>query len=156
MNGHQEPRDQHGLTKVVIPLAASDWHSYSAESVWAAPVGAGLVRIANVPFYADGLSYADIAGVRDDAGQQVITGVVRRGGHSTYRICLAEDRLSSGWRSYWLPLEALGCTYERATNRLFAIDVPPATDIHAAYDLLDAGEQAGVWSFQEGHCGHPH
>lgn len=64
--------------------------------------------------------------------------------------------LSDAWLAYWLPLENAGCTYERATGRLLAIDVPPLTEIHLAYGLLEAGEQAGVWSFQEGHCGHPH
>jgi hypothetical protein len=58
------------------------------------------------------------------------------------------------WIPYWQRLEELGCTYERGTARLFAVDVPSTADIHKAYELLDAGEKAGVWGFQEAHCGH--
>ena len=38
---------------------------------------------------------------------------------------------------------------------LLAVDIPPNVDIHKAYELLDYGEQAGIWGFEEGHCGHP-
>lgn len=62
-----------------------------------------------------------------------------------------EDTVARSWK----PVEALGCTYERATKRLLAIEVPPTADIYAVYKLLEAGARAGVWSFQEGHCGHP-
>ncbi len=54
----------------------------------------------------------------------------------------------------WAPLEALGCTLERATGRLFAVDVPPAADIHEVYDGLAKGAAAGVWDFEEAHVGH--
>ena len=43
---------------------------------------------------------------------------------------------------------------EQATDRLLAIDVPPETDVHAAYALLEKGETDGFWDFEEGHCGH--
>ena len=36
-----------------------------------------------------------------------------------------------------------------------AVDVPPKADIYEVYSLLEAGEQNGVWEFDEGHCGHP-
>ena len=37
---------------------------------------------------------------------------------------------------------------------LLAVDVPPDTDINVVYTLLDKGEKDGIWSFEEGHCGH--
>jgi hypothetical protein len=55
----------------------------------------------------------------------------------------------------WEHLATLGCTYERATQRLISVDVPPTTDIYRAYDLLEDGERNQVWNFEEAHCGHP-
>jgi hypothetical protein len=34
------------------------------------------------------------------------------------------------------------------------VDVPPTTDIYAAYDALSRGEIEGVWDFEEVHVGH--
>ena len=140
---------------MVVRLGVSDWHDHQAESLWAEPLAEGVFRIANIPFYADGLSYGDIVAVHEREGEKLITGVTRRGGHSTYRLFLTETGLTDTWLSHWLPLEDVGCTYERATKRLLGVDVPPEANIHVAYRLLDAGEQADIWSFQEGHCGHP-
>ncbi len=55
----------------------------------------------------------------------------------------------------WRRLQELGCTYERANRRLIAIDVPPRTDVYAVYRVLEEGEKAKYWEFEEGHCGHP-
>lgn len=78
-----------------------------------------------------------------------------RGGHSTYRLFVVGGIADDQWQPFWQPLEEIGCTFEQATPRLFAIDVPPETDIYKAHELLDFGEKAGVWSFEEAHCGHP-
>ena len=59
------------------------------------------------------------------------------------------------WGELLAALQEIGCTYERVGARLVAVDVPPETDIYKAYELLDAGEKAGVWGFQEAHWGHP-
>jgi hypothetical protein len=50
-------------------------------------------------------------------------------------------------------MEIWGCSYEEGV--VLSVDVPPSVDIYAVYDLLEAGEIAGVWAFEEGHCGHP-
>jgi uncharacterized protein DUF4265 len=59
------------------------------------------------------------------------------------------------FRTAWERLQALGCTYEQASSHLLLVDVPPHADIYAVYVLLEEGENAGVWDFEEGHCGHP-
>lgn len=38
---------------------------------------------------------------------------------------------------------------------LYAIDVPPETDIYAVCAILDEGKAQDVWYFGEGHVGHP-
>ncbi len=75
--------------------------------------------------------------------------------NSTYRFFLVSENSQQGFESAWQPLEALKCTYERATDFLLAVDVPPKTDIYEAYEILEQGLEAGVWDFEEGHCGHP-
>ena len=79
-----------------------------------------------------------------------------RGGHLTSRL-LRDSEVSEAepFLSPWRPLQALGCSYEQANATRYAVDVPPHVDIHAAYRLLEEGESKGIWSFEEGHCGHP-
>ena len=143
-----------GLAKVVVSLAAADWHDHATESLWARPLGENRFRIKNVPFYAFGVSYDDVVEAPTIGNQNVMRAVVQRGGHSTYRIFVSNTASLKRFSEFWLPLERLGCTFERATERLFGIDVPPEADIYKVYDLLQAGEDASVWDFQEAHVGH--
>ena len=145
------------LVKIEIPLPRSDEYSYETETVWAEPVGEQNYKIRNTPFYARELSFEDIVNVdRGPDGTLVLRSVTQRGGHSTYRIFLEEGVSLEDPRflEYWAPLEARGCSYEGATPRLYAVDVPPDADIYEVYDLLAAGREAQVWDLQEGHCGH--
>lgn len=148
--GFDEP-----LVKVFVELEHSVFQGYKTESVWAEPLGGDLYRLRNVPFYAMGVSNEDVvrASLRD--GDLFFKAVGRRGGHSTYRFFTMDGIADEQWLPYWQPLEDLGCTFERGTGRLFAVDVPPEVNIYKAYESLDAGEKAGVWGFQEAHCGHP-
>ncbi|HYO51176.1 DUF4265 domain-containing protein [Archangium sp.] len=52
------------------------------------------------------------------------------------------------------PLRQAGCSYEEGPGRLLAVDVSPLADIQHVYSLLEQGEQAQVWHFEEGHRGH--
>ncbi|PYV32402.1 MAG: hypothetical protein DMG22_13400, partial [Acidobacteria bacterium] len=109
----------------------------------------------NTPLYAEGFSYGDVVEARPVEGGFIVQRVARRGGHSTYVFLLSKEAAEShGWPKFWQPLEELGCRYE-SRGRLYAVDVPPEVDVHKAYQLLEAGEKAGVWGFQEQHYGHP-
>ena len=88
---------------------------------------------------------------RSSSQTPVVAEVVARGGHSTYRVVGDADRFARRWPT----LSAHGCTFERANATLVAIDVPPEAAIHDVYRALEAGERAGDWDFEEGHCGHP-
>lgn len=151
---HEQPEAGSGWAKVIMPLAAADWHNHANEIMWAFPLGENRFRIQNVPFYAFGVSYDDVVEAPTIGNQNVMRAVVQRGGHSTYRIFVSNTASLKRFSEFWLPLERLGCTFERATERLFGIDVPPEADIYKVYDLLQAGEDAGVWDFQEAHVGH--
>lgn len=147
------------LVKLAVELDqnGNSWHSYGAESMWAEDLGQGRYRLRNVPFATYGLSNEDVVRAELRAGQLMVTGVVIRGGHSTYRLILKSgtDAKSPRFEEHWKQLERLGCTYESTEDRILAIDVPPTADIYEVYRRLEQGEKAEVWDFEEGHCGHP-
>ena len=142
--------------KVMFELEPSAWHDHATESVWAIPLGDNKYRLQNVPFHAYGVSYDDIVSAKpNEQGQLIVQGVSERGGHSTYRVILSPETTDRDFENAWDKLGSLGSTYERATDRLIAIDVPPETDIYEAYAALESGEKDNVWGFEEAHCGHP-
>jgi Domain of unknown function (DUF4265) len=145
-----------GLVKVVFDLNDSEL-PYAVETVWAEPIGQDRYRIRNVPMFAKGVSEQDtvFATLTDD--RLHVNGIADRGGHSTYRIFLKRPvkDIEKDIGANWAPLADLGCTYEKANDRLIGVDVPPAADIYAVYAILQDGEGSGLWEFEEGHCGHP-
>jgi hypothetical protein len=132
-------------------------HGVEAELLWAEDLGGGRFRIENIPFYIYGISYSDVVSADEDGDRQSFREVVARSGHSTYRILVKDPNgfESDGFRRAWQPLSILGCQYEVARRRWVAIDVPSTTDVFAVYELLEAGAKAGIWTFEEGHVGHP-
>ena len=143
------------MEKVTVQLGKAAWHDHACETIWARPLGEDRFQIQNVPFYAYGISYDDVVDVRTTGELNLVGTVVKRGGHSTYRIFVTTGEALKRFHEFWRPLEHAGCTVERATDRLFAVDVPPEADIYAVYRMLQAGEDASVWDFEEGHVGHP-
>ena len=152
MNSAQKSGDE--LVKIFFDLP-QDISPISSESLWAEAVGASLYRLRNAPFYMRGVSEQDIVRAEENDGRLMVTGIVDRGGHSTYRIFLPEHTSEHQFEKDWIPLHELGCIYERATRRLIAIDVPPNADIYSVYEVLEKGEKDQLWEFQEGLCGHP-
>lgn len=155
MRADREPESSFEMIR--IPLPEDQWAGIRDEGVWAQPLSRGRFRVDNIPFYAYGLSVGDVVtACPTDNGTLWLDEVVGRSGHSTYRIILRKDAdvTSDEFRAAWGTLEDLGCTYEVASPRLLAVDVPAAASVDAAYSALDAGEASGLWEFEEGHCGH--
>ncbi|MGH9334158.1 MAG: DUF4265 domain-containing protein [Vicinamibacteria bacterium] len=117
--------------------------------MWAEPSVGGRFRLRNVPFYTYEMSYDDTVVASESQDGWVFQYVAERGGHSTYRIFVSNTESLKRFSDFWARLERIGCTLERATERLFAVDVPPEADIHKAYEVLQSGEMAGVWDFEE-------
>ena len=143
------------LSKVTFELEKSDWHEHATETMWAVLLTDNAYSLRNVPFYAYGVSYGDVVVAEAVYGENLFRRVFERGGHSTYRIFLIGEKSEKQFEQAWEPLRKIGCLYERATDYLVAADVPPETDIYEAYAALEKGQAAGVWDFEEGHCGHP-
>lgn len=141
------------LLRMTFVLEANSWHGNATERLWVESLGKGRFRIRNSPFYVFGLSNEDVVLGKEIDGLLHFEKVLLRGGHSTYRIMLGEAGLNSPeFSRCWSPLAALGCSFEEGP--VLAVDVPAQANIQDAYELLQTGENAGVWDFQEGHCGH--
>jgi hypothetical protein len=154
MNNHTAQSVGARLSKVLFELEKSDWHDHGTESMWAIPVDDNVFRLDNVPYYVYGVSYRDVISTKPVGGQNAFADVVARGGHSTYRIFLVGEESQQHFPETWKLLHKLGCSYERATDYLVAVDVPPESDIYKVYAALEEGVKLGTWDFEEGHCGH--
>jgi hypothetical protein len=139
--------------KIVIPLEPGE--PYEFESLWAEVVGEDEFVLDNVPFFAYGISRGDQVSATAEGNCFRFLKVTKPGGHSTYRVCLEDTLPENGSDEYFSKLRALGCVLECATPRLWGIDLPPATDIYAVHEVLERGEVDSIWSFEEGHVGHP-
>jgi hypothetical protein len=126
----------------------------TVENMHAKALPNGNFILENVPFHAYGISLGDEFSVTTDSERLVFGAVVRRSGHSTYRVKLPRGGTHEDFMRYWPDLEALGCGFEGSSadqRHLYAIDVPAGTDVAAVYDLLEQGEEQGRWVFEEGH-----
>jgi len=142
------------MEKIVLKLPHDAWHGHATETIWAEKVGQNRYRVRSVPFFAKNVSNEDIVLTHREEGVTIFDQVSIRGGHSTYRLFLAAaNGLDGGdFKLLWRQLEQLGCTYERATERLLAVDVPTSNRLKQAYAILERGESSGVWEFEEGYA----
>jgi hypothetical protein len=144
------------LVKVRFELDPNAWHGVGTETLWAEAMGADRYRLQNSPFYAKDVSFEDVVLARpNQRGELVVERPVVRSGRSTYRIIPGHPVGSPEFERLWARLSLMGCTYEGTDGSLLAVDVPPSADIFAVYAVLEEGEAGEVWSFEEGHCGHP-
>jgi hypothetical protein len=145
-----ESLDDH--TRVRFELEDSELGD--AEVLWGRWITPGTVRLDNIPLLISGVSMGDVVHVTVTGGALLFASVAERGGHSTYRVMLekAED---ASVEKRLREIIVLGCGYERITPRFLALDVPRDVDVFRVYDLLERGLAARIWTFEEGHCGHP-
>ena len=142
------------LAKITFPIERSESTGPGTETLWAEALGGEQYRLDNSPFYVYEVSYNDVVFAKQTSEILLFQRVRKRGGHSTYRIFLTRPLDEQEFQQYWKPFGSLGCTYEGKNKRLIAIDVPPTSDIRQVYALLERGEDAKLWEFEEGHCGH--
>ena len=140
------------LPTVKVSFQPNDGYYTTTESLWADDLGDGRYRLRNSPWYIYGVSFEDIVHARLSAeGVLEFIEVVEHSGSSTFRIMLREDTDPADFHRDWQPLGALGCTWEQAKDRLYAVDAPPDTDLDQVAELLRAGEAHGVWDWEAGY-----
>lgn len=148
---HDPPRrGSLGLARVVFEVAGTA--DATAEAMWGDWIEPSVLRLDNIPLLVFGVSRGDEVRVSGDGEPWHFDAVLRRGGHSTYRVMLNDD--DPAGRTGLRDLASMGCGTEALTPRFVAVDVPPHVDVAVVYSLLERGMDAGVWTFEEGHCGH--
>ena len=142
------------MPTVTISFLSDSEGKILVENMHAVLVGEDLYCLDNSPFYVYGVSFGDIVYAPMNDGRPVFSKVKEHRGHSTYRVRLPVGKSHSDFAQHWQSLEQLGCTFEGSgvsAQRLYAIDVPPSSDVAAIYKILEDGEYAGWWKFEEAH-----
>ena len=139
-------------SKVKILIAECD----DRETVWATKLRDGRYQLENLLFSVYGYALSDIVDTFpcQDGEMPQVKAAWKRSKHSAYRVFLADHFSTLEQTKYWVALSDLGCTFERATRGLYAIDAPNTSDIHEVYRNLELGESTSEWSFEEVFCGH--
>jgi hypothetical protein len=150
---HDKPSAALG-DSVRIRFPLEDQALGEAEVLWAAEAGQDTFRLDNIPLFVFGVSMADLVRVRYVDQALEFDAVVDRGGHSTYRVMINEPSDPAA-QQLFRQIVTLGCPFEQLTPRFLALDVPPEVDVFSVYGLLERGLEEGMWTFEEGHCGHP-
>jgi hypothetical protein len=142
------------LVKIRFPLPPDE--NAEAEWLWAQPIEDLQFRLKNTPLFVEGIGNEDVVEAVVDDVHKVLEfrRVVRGGGHSTHRIALQPNASTERSATLRANLERRGCGIEGVSPRLFAIDIPPTTDIYEVYGLLNEGMAEGTWWFDEMHVGH--
>ncbi|WP_170136348.1 DUF4265 domain-containing protein [Nannocystis exedens] len=123
----------------------------SSESLWAEDLGSGRYKLRNSPWFMYGVSFEDVVRARPVVdGVLEFVEVLEPSGSSTFRILLRENIEPTMFERYWKPLQALGCTWEQAKKRLYAVDAPRGADLEQVADLLERGVADGVWDWETG------
>jgi len=125
---------------------------FTVECVWAEPLGDGLFRIDNSPWYVRGVSWRDVVRATENPeGDWDFVEVETYGGHSTIRV-ISMNKTAADMESLIEQLQSLGCSYESqgAANNIYSFDVPPNVDYRPIRRMLEKGEQAKIWGFEEG------
>ena len=139
--------------KIRIWLPENEWHGCISETPWVLKTADGRFLMQNSPHFAKGISFLDEVELVEKDGELVFSKVIKSSGHATYRISLKKETTRAQFLQRWADLENLGCTFEESDFLLlplFAVDVPPSTNIDKVYSLLEQGEIDCIWEFEEG------
>jgi len=138
------------LEKVFFHLEcdAEGYPPVSSESLWATPIGKGLYRLENVPFFAREVSYQDIVAVETVDGRHWFKEVIEPSGSSTLRVVVFDisyrHRVIERLRQY-------GCSIEVSyTPKLFSVEVPKEAPYDEIIDYLNQGYESEELDYEEG------
>src|SRR5262245_1788798 len=118
----------------MVKIAFSD-DDGNVETLWAHDLGGDRYRLDSSPWYQYRVSWKDVVTARPDAeGQLCFVKVVEKSGHRTVRVLFEEE---TGEDHLILDgLLKLGCTFEGAYSKLFAIDIPPEIQLESIRQFL--------------------
>lgn len=132
----------------------SGWPPAESEGLWALPLGGGLFRLDNTPWFVRGVAAEDVVVASPDAdGTLWFVRVHERAGRSVVRVVPRSDGPLAGDRQAVLDLfTPLGVTGEGMSSpvNMVALDIGPGGPLAAIKTLLVHGEADGRWYYEEG------
>jgi hypothetical protein len=139
------PDETEELVKVHFDLPETEM-GVSGESLWAAEVGLNLYELRNSPWHARQVNWLDIVeAVPAKNGEwPEYVRVYKRGGHRTIHLYVLDLGLKE-LKHILEQCSLLGCTYEGADSKMYALDFPPGVEVEPAieyFESLEAGELA--------------
>lgn len=141
------------LIKIIFNLK-DNWHGYLTESLWGKFFSENTYTIDNIPFFTNDVSCGDVVKVIDDGKQYIFDSVIKRNGHSTYRVVIKKNAPDSNVLDLLNNLKSLGCHYEKGLNGMYTIDIEKDVDVKKVYEILESGEKINYWDFEEGNFQH--
>jgi Domain of unknown function (DUF4265) len=121
---------------------SQDW-----EELWARPSGDTFV-LESIPFFETRVSRGDVIRASPhEEGFLQFDSVVRRGGHSTFRVLINPERVNA--KRLMTELKRFGADSELTLNELIAVDVPDGA-LQTIEDFLLRGKEAERWGLQDG------
>jgi hypothetical protein len=139
--------DSHVKVVVALEKDEDDYPPADYENLWAVPVGEGLFRIDNIPFFAHSIALGDIVAASPEQGLLRFKEVVQPSGHSTVRLILYDAAEVPKVREHF---KQLGCESERShIPGLIAFDVPPSVSWAVIQRELEAGYVQERWDYEE-------
>ncbi len=145
--------ERHVKLMIALEQDEDGYPPASTESIWAIPVGEGLFKIDNIPFFAPGIAVGDVVSAKHEQGALQYEDVVHPSGHSTLRVVVYDASEVPLVRAFF---EQMGCSTELShLPRLIAIDVPPSVSLETLKPVLDAGREQDRWDYEEACMGHP-
>lgn len=151
MEGERQPKH----VKVLFRLEKDEdgYPPAEVESLWGLLRPEG-VELDNIPFFAKGVALGDVVKVENAPdGALEFESVVRRGGHSTYRILLLKKHPEDPRRTMD-ELIALGLSVEEDAG-LLAVDVPPEVPLDSIREYLFQGIDSERWEVDEAYRAGP-
>lgn len=118
----------------------------AGETVWAKPLGNDLYEVANLPFFAYGVTAGDVVLARPVDGILEAIRVARRGSYDPYRI-LVESTIEQDILNAAAGLRAAGFELERARGGHYAARIERSKREHAR-EVLEAMVVAGTLIFE--------
>jgi hypothetical protein len=137
--------------KIAVRFETSTAGEYEFESLWATPTAEGF-RLDNIPFYASSLAFGDVVSAHPVIGGMLeFDSLVRASGHTTVRVWIFDE---ADVTSVLATFHAMGCSSEVSDlPQLVALDVPPDIPYATVRAVLEEGEKAERFSYQEGCLG---
>jgi hypothetical protein len=148
--------DDYVRVRFRLPRDDDGWPPVASEGIWAVRLGADLVRLDNIPWFARNVASGDTFRTSTDSdGVLWAADKVEWSGSCTIRVIpFPEGSLAGSLPAVLDAFAGLGVDGEGVEQfGIVALNVPPEADLGAVQRLLRQGVADDWWEFEEGCIG---